>query len=48
MDIVYKNTKAYLKGFAENQLIQYFLESYNESRPRGGEKYSGVTSPVRS
>jgi hypothetical protein len=48
MDIVYKNTKAYLKGFAENQLIQYFLESYNESRARGGGKYSGITSPVRS
>lgn len=44
MDIVYKNTKAYLKGFAENQLIQYFLESYNTDRARG----SGITSRVEA
>ena len=44
MDIVYKNTKAYLKGFAENQLIQYFLESYNTDRPRG----SGITARVEA
>jgi hypothetical protein len=48
MDIVYKNTKAYLKGFAENQLIQYFLESYNTDRARGDNKYSGITSRVEA
>ena len=35
MDIELKNTRAYLKGFADNELIRYFLESYNTDRPRG-------------
>lgn len=44
MDIVLKNTRAYLKGFADNELIKYFLESYNTDRPRG----SGINSRVES
>jgi hypothetical protein len=48
MDIVLKNTKAYLEGFANNELIRYFLESYNTDRPRGEGKYTGVTSRVEA
>ena len=44
MDIELKNTIAYLKGFAEKELIKYFLESYTKSRPRG----SGVNAKVES
>ena len=44
MDIVLKNTRAYLKGFADNELIRYFLESYNTDRPRG----SGINARVES
>ena len=40
MDIRFKNTEAYIKGFAESKLIQYFLESYQKSRvrPASGER----------
>lgn len=48
MDIEFKNTRAYLKGFADNELIKYFLESYNTDRPRGEGKYTGVTSRVEA
>ena len=48
MDIELKNTKAYLEGFANNELIRYFLESYNTDRPRGEGKYTGVTSRVEA
>ncbi len=44
MDIVLKNTRAYLKGFADNELIKYFLDSYVKSRPRG----SGINAKVES
>ena len=44
MDIRFKNTEAYLKSFAESKLIQYFLESYETTRPRSG----GINSQVRS
>lgn len=44
MDIVLKNTRAYLKGFADNELIKYFLESYVKSRPRG----SGINAKVEA
>ena len=44
MDIVLKNTRAYLKGFADNELIKYFLDSYVKSRPRG----SGVNAKVEA
>ena len=44
MDIVLKNTRAYLKGFADNELIKYFLDSYVKSRPRG----SGINAKVEA
>jgi hypothetical protein len=44
MDIRFKNTEAYLKSFAESKLVQYFLESYETTRPRSG----GINSQVRS
>jgi len=44
MDIELKNTRAYLKGFADNELIKYFLDSYVKSRPRG----SGINAKVEA
>lgn len=44
MDIRFKNTENYIKGFAESKLIQYFLESYETTRSRG----FGGSSQVRS
>lgn len=44
MDIRFKNTESYIKSFAETKLIQYFLESYQASRPRTGK----VNAPVES
>lgn len=44
MDIVLKNTRAYIKGFADNELIKYFLDSYVKSRPRG----SGINAKVEA
>ena len=37
MDIELKNTKAFLKGFAQNELIKYFIESYQKTRVRPHE-----------
>lgn len=44
MDIELKNTRAYLKGFADNELIKYFLDSYVKSRPRS----SGINAKVEA
>ena len=44
MDIRFKNTEDYIKSFAESNLVQYFLESYETVRSRG----FGGSSQVRS
>lgn len=44
MELRFKNTESYIKSFAESNLIQYFLESYEATRSRG----FGGSSRVRS
>ena len=44
MEVRFKNTENYIKSFAETKLVQYFLESYQASRPRTGN----INAPVES
>ena len=48
MDIELKNTKAFLNGFAQNELIKYFIESYQKTRTRPHEKSYIIEPKINS